>query len=115
MNFFDTGLLPVALDIIYGPLPGGPVGSALLLLLVLLVIFVLLAVYITRRKCQLGRRADQRSVSQVSAMTVCQTSPFPAALDLIADRSAALDGLLWVILLVILAMAFTAFVVSHRK
>ena len=36
MNFFDTGLLPVALDIIYGPLPGGPVGSALLLLLVLL-------------------------------------------------------------------------------
>lgn len=27
MNFFDTGLLPVALDIIYGPLPGGPVGS----------------------------------------------------------------------------------------
>ena len=47
MNFFDTGLLPVALDIIYGPLPGGPVGSALL---VLLAIFVLLAVYITRRK-----------------------------------------------------------------
>ena len=49
MNFFDTGLLPVALDIIYGPLPGGPVGSALLLLLVLLVIFFLLDVYITRR------------------------------------------------------------------
>lgn len=48
-------------------------------------------------------------------MMVCQTSPFPAALDLIADRSAALEGLLWVILLVILAMAFTAFVVSHRK
>lgn len=89
-------------------------GSALLLLLVLLVIFVLLAVYITGGS-QLGRRADQRSVSQVSAMTVCQTSPFPAALDLIADRSAALEGLLWVILLVILAVAFTAFVVSHRK
>lgn len=26
MNFFDTGLLPVALDIIYGPLSGGPVA-----------------------------------------------------------------------------------------
>ena len=41
MNFFDTGLLPVALDIIYGPLPGGPVGSALLLLLVLILMLVL--------------------------------------------------------------------------
>ena len=50
MKFLDTGLLPVAFDIIYGPLSGGPVGCALLLLLVLLVIFFLLAVYITRRK-----------------------------------------------------------------
>ena len=40
MNFFDTGLLPVALDIIYGPLPGGlwlrpaaPAGAAVDLVL----------------------------------------------------------------------------------
>lgn len=40
----------LALDAIAYPFPGGPTGTALLLLLVLLVLFVLLAVYITRRK-----------------------------------------------------------------
>ncbi len=43
-------LWTLALDAIAYPFPGGPTGTALLLLLVLLVLFVLLAVYITRRK-----------------------------------------------------------------
>ena len=42
--------LPLALDAIAYPFPGGPTSVVLLLLLVLLVLFVLLAVYITRRK-----------------------------------------------------------------
>ena len=42
--------LPLALDAIAYPFPGGPTSVVLLLLLVLLVIFILLAVYITRRK-----------------------------------------------------------------
>ena len=40
----------LTLDAIAYPFPGGPSGTALLLLLVLLVLFILLALYITRRK-----------------------------------------------------------------
>ena len=48
-------------------------------------------------------------------MTICQISLVPAALDLIVDEPTAPDGLLWAILLVILAVVLTAFVVSRRK